>query len=234
MKHQLHVYAGLAGVSNHEPERAQRWGRYFEWPLVGIALWIPVIWYFEVAQHMTSVLVVISDWLIWLVFVIETVVLTALVRDKRHYLLTNWMNLVIIAAGLPILWNYAPLAIALRSFRLLLVVGVAFSLSRTMRKLLARNKLGYTLIVAGIVMVISGLIIASVDPAFHSPGEGIWWALVTMSTVGYGDVVPTTTAGKVFAGFLILLGLGFFSLLTASISAFMVDREMEEGDKELK
>ena len=50
-------------------------------------------------------------------------------------------------------------------------------------------------------------------------GDGIWWALVTITTVGYGDITPLTTEGRIVAGILMFLGLGLIATITAVISA---------------
>ena len=81
----------------------------------------------------------------------------------------------------------------------------------------------------------SGLLIAGIDPSIETIQEGLWWAWVTVATVGYGDIVPQSTAGKVFGAVVILFGVGFFSLLTASFSAYFVSRgeiEIEEEEVE--
>ena len=81
----------------------------------------------------------------------------------------------------------------------------------------------------------SGVLIAGIDPTIETIWQGIWWAWVTVATIGYGDVVPQSTAGKVFGAVVILFGLGFFSLLTASFSAYFVSRgeiEIEEEEVE--
>ena len=69
---------------------------------------------------------------------------------------------------------------------------------------------------------------AAIDPAIETFWDGIWWAWVTVTTVGYGDLVPESPQGKVFGGLLMILGLGLFSLITASFSAFLISREEEE------
>jgi len=66
---------------------------------------------------------------------------------------------------------------------------------------------------------------AALDPGISTPAEGLWWALVTVTTVGYGDVVPTTNAGRFFASVLILIGLGLLSLLTATIAAALISKQ---------
>ena len=84
------------------------------------------------------------------------------------------------------------------------------------------------------MIVVSGILIASFDPGIQSAWDGIWWAWVTVTTVGYGDVVPVSGAGKFFASLLILLGVGLFSLLTANISAFLIGRDALKEEQEMR
>ena len=120
---------GIAGVEAHEYPAARLWAKRLEWPMLLVALWIPVQWYLEETQAIGPMLSRVADWLIWLAFFVETALLSALVRNKREYLLRNWMNLVIIIGGLPIVWQYTPLVGLMRSMRLVLVVVLLARLS---------------------------------------------------------------------------------------------------------
>lgn len=68
------------------------------------------------------------------------------------------------------------------------------------------------------------------EPHVHTFGDGVWLAFTTAATVGYGDIVPSTPAAKVFAVFVVMLGVSILSLVTASITALWVqsgERQME-------
>jgi voltage-gated potassium channel len=228
---QLVSLLGLSGVATSENARARRWGRLLEWPMLGVAIWIMVEWYLGAKGLSPPWLVTLTNWVVWLAFTVEAVVLTRLVDDKLFYLRTNWLNLFIILAGIPVLWGAAPYAAMLRSFRLLIAVQVLINMSGTLRALLARNHLGTTLVVSLIVIVIAGILEAGIDPAVKHPLDGIWWAWVTVTTVGYGDIVPVSAAGKILGAILILLGVGLFSMLTASFSVYFISQKEEEFEE---
>jgi voltage-gated potassium channel len=68
---------------------------------------------------------------------------------------------------------------------------------------------------------------------FHSLGSAVWWALQTVTTVGYGDVVPTTNAGRTIGAIVMVLGVSFISFLTATVTSAVVQRgnaEKEQAD----
>jgi voltage-gated potassium channel len=78
-------------------------------------------------------------------------------------------------------------------------------------------------------VVVFGVVERLVDPGtFDNVWLGMWWAIQTVTTVGYGDVVPGSTAGKVIATFLMLGGLSLFAVVTGAItSAFVAERQRE-------
>lgn len=233
--HIINLLIGLSGVAKSEGPAARRWADRFELPMILLAIWILVEWYLAAKGIYPATLDRITSWIIWLFFLFETVVLVSLVQNRRRYLLGNWMNLLIIVAGVPLLWGVGSYAAALRTLRLLLLFPLLLNTSATVRKILTRNHLATTLLVALAFTLMSGLLIAGIDPSIENVWEGLWWAWVTVATVGYGDVVPQSVAGKVFGAVVILFGVGFFSLLTASFSAYFISRgeiEIEEEEAE--
>jgi len=227
-------FLGIAGVESHEQPAARLWGKRLEWPMLFVALWIPLQWYLEETQTIAPVLARIADWLVWSAFLIETVVLSTLVRNRRTYLFGNWMNLAIIIGGFPYFWQFAPLVGLLRSFRLMLVVVILARLSKSVRMMLSRHQLGNTLAVAFITMVLSGVIVSRIDPAIGNVWDGMWWAWVTMTTVGYGDVVPHSAGGRIFGALLIMFGVVLLSMLTANLAAFFIGGDVEKVESEEK
>jgi voltage-gated potassium channel len=225
---------GVTGVDPRERENAAQWAHRLEWPVLLVALWIPIQWYLEETGAVSIATAKYFDWVIWLVFVIETGLLTSLVRDKWRYLSNNWMNLVIIVAGIPAEWAYTPLVGALRNLRLLLMIFLLVRVSRRLRQYLVRGRIGAMLAIIGAVVVISGVIVSRIDPSVGSAWDGMWWAWVTLSHTGYGDIVPHSGAGRFFGALIILLGVVLISLFTANLSAYMIGSEVEKVEKEEK
>ena len=112
-------------------------------------------------------------------------------------------------------------------------------LERRLERLLARTTTPRgAAIVIGVVTtsitVVAGLLMTVIDHKnFPSIGGGLWWAVQTVTTVGYGDEVPTSDAGRLLAALVMLLGIGFITVITASITgAFVQHRQgrKEPGD----
>ena len=79
------------------------------------------------------------------------------------------------------------------------------------------------------ITVGAGLLMTVADhKSFPSIGSGLWWAVQTVTTVGYGDHVPTTAAGQLVAALVMLFGIGFLTVITASITSTFVARSRAE------
>jgi len=79
------------------------------------------------------------------------------------------------------------------------------------------------------ITILAGVLMRFVDhDNFNTIGDGMWWAVQTVTTVGYGDDVPTTVAGQLLAAVVMLLGIGFVTVITASITGAFVARSRPE------
>lgn len=91
-----------------------------------------------------------------------------------------------------------------------------------------RRGLWYSLALCLVIMLFGGAGFWVLEPRVLTLQEGLWLAFTTAATVGYGDVVPHTHAGRVFAALMVLLGLSVLSLVTASLAAIFVEQEVED------
>lgn len=80
-----------------------------------------------------------------------------------------------------------------------------------------------TLLVMAFACAIVMRIVDSGD--FPTVGIAMWWAVSTFTTVGYGDVVPTTAVGRVVGGILMVIGIMFLSFLTAAVTTTLIRRD---------
>jgi hypothetical protein len=95
--------------------------------------------------------------------------------------------------------------------------------------LFSPSALRYVVVLVLVFVVVAGAAVAMVDSEnVGSIEDGIWWALTTVTTAGYGDVVPRSTLGRVVAGVVMLVGIGFFALLTAVAATFVKQDEKPE------
>jgi voltage-gated potassium channel len=164
---------------------------------------------------------VAADWLIWAVFAFEYAVRLVLTPARGRFLRRNWSDLLIIV--LPFL---RPLRVvrsarALRVLRLARLVAVLGKVSQEVRRLLVRHKLHYALLITITVVVGSAALALAVEGEagnIRTFGDALWWAVTTITTVGYGDRYPVTAAGRGVAALLMVTGIAFFGVLTANVA----------------
>ena len=96
-----------------------------------------------------------------------------------------------------------------------------------------KQSLIYLLILAFAVSIAAGFFLYILDPNIHSLLDGIWSAWVTMTHVGFGDVVPTSFLGRLLSAALILFGLALFSLCTAILSVTLIDKNIDTWGKDV-
>ena len=151
-----------------------------------------------------------------LVYAIDITIRSALASRHVHYLLTH--PVAIAAVVLP-------------------PVRVIFSL-RLVRSVFRRGHLGRFLL-AALVLVLNGAIIVYLlerhapGSNIHTLGESLWWSVTTVTTVGYGDYVPVTTAGRVTACFIMGTGLLTLAVITAQVASSFVSQEPSQAPDNL-
>ncbi|MBF6058284.1 MULTISPECIES: potassium channel family protein [Thiomicrorhabdus] len=220
---------GVAGVHHAESDRANKVGRVFE-SLVLLAL---------LAVFMQIVLFYAGyefepPWfndLVWAVFALELVVNLILVRYRWRYLRQNWLNVAIVVLAFPLINWGSSWVLIMRSLRLILLIRFFTSFFKDAIIILKSNRFGQTLIAFALLIVGAGSMFAYLEDRTFI--DGIWYAIVTITTVGYGDVVPQSEHGRIFGSILILFGVLFFSLVTANISAFLIGSDQRRLEKDI-
>lgn len=218
-------------------DRAARARRRFEVPVMAAALAVIPTLVVEATATRTWLVqaAALANWLIWGSFVAEFVVVTALADRRMAYARKAWLDLLVIFASFPLLGELLAytrllrLTRLVRVLRILRLAGFAVALARGLanfRKLLQKRGLGYVALALVILSVVMGGILTIFEGA--SLADGLWWSVVTLTTVGYGDIIPQTTGGRLSAAILMVGGIGVVSFITAAIASYLVDQEQDD------
>jgi voltage-gated potassium channel len=154
------------------------------------------------------------DYFIWALFVVDMVIKLIIAPHRLAYLRRHWLEVLVVVV---------PFFRPLRLLRIFLFGSRAWV---GMRRLVHVD----FLLVYGVgLVIIAATIVASVEggenASIQSFPDALWWAVVTITTVGYGDMVPVTAVGRAIAFILMLGGIAFFSGVTANLASFMLRGE---------
>jgi voltage-gated potassium channel len=95
-----------------------------------------------------------------------------------------------------------------------------------------RKAVGLIVAVATMLAILAAVLERLIDPAFDTLPQALWWAVTTVSTVGYGDYVPESAAGRFVAAGLMLTGLGLIPLITSVVVSILVSQRSREAREE--
>jgi voltage-gated potassium channel len=216
-----------------QQEASGRVTHRFEPVMLGLALLvIPVVLVEESAvPHGLKVAAAAANWLIWTGFVVELIFVLWVAPRKRAALQAHWIEAAIVVVTPPFLPRVLASLRLARLVRLLRLARLGMLGGRAVRAehvLASRSGFRYLALMTAFLVALAGAVISLVDSAdIPNVGTGMWWAIVTVTTVGYGDVYPHTVAGRIVGSLLMLVGIGFISLLTATIASSFVSADKE-------
>jgi voltage-gated potassium channel len=174
------------------------------------------------------------DYAVWALFGAEYLVKLYLAPARGAFARGHVVDLA--AVALPFLRPFR----ALRVLRVLKVARAGVVLANALKRgrtILSHRHFHFVLLAAGaIIVVCAALALAFEGHArgsnIHTFADAVWWALVTVTTVGYGDHYPVTAGGHFVAVVLMLIGIGLIGMLTATIASYFVE-DKAERDKAL-
>jgi voltage-gated potassium channel len=222
-------------------EAYDRYARFSEAPMTALAfLMIPVLLIPLIRPLHGAVAVSFdaADYVIWALFAVDYGVRLGLVPDRLTFVRTHLFDLAVVA--LPFLRPLRALRALrglgeLRALRLLQASRLAAFVGTGIghaRAIIRRRGLHYVVgLVIAIMFAAAGLEVAFEAHAkgsnIHSYGDALWWAVVTVTSVGYGDKYPVTAAGRAVAVVLMITGIALFGVVTASIASYFVEQDQD-------
>lgn len=181
------------------------------------------------------------EWTFTILFTIEYILRLLVVNNKARYVL-SFLGIVDLLSILPtylaLLFSGAQVLIVIRIIRLfrifrILKLAQFIGAGNTLRAALlaSRHKISVFLVTVLMSVVITGTLMYLIEGAengFTSIPTSIYWAIVTMTTVGYGDIHPHTAIGQALASFIMILGYGIIAVPTGIVSAEMFELKSKE------
>ena len=221
------------------PGAIARWEKAADVPLLVLAVAsIPLVVLEDLAHGAVVLAAIIANWVIWGLFAVDLAVRVWFARGHRkRYLTSHWYDVgIVVLSVLPYL---RPLRIlrsarALRVLRAARVTVYATSVWHAALRLWG-GLVGRAVIVVIPVIIAAGsagvwLVEKDSNGAIDHYGDAAWWAITTVTTVGYGDIAPVTTEGRLIAAVLMVTGIAAFGVVTANVAAGLTrQRQPEEG-----
>lgn len=153
----------------------------------------------------------VLNYVIWIAFAVEMIVMLAVVPSKRQWLASHPIEVIVVLLTPPFLLAAAQ---PIRLLRLLRLVRL-LRLAPVLRKLFTAAGLQYTALLALLTAFAGGYGFHQVEKG-RSLADGMYWAISTMTTVGYGDLTPETGTGRLIA--VGVVGIGFVAVLTGAVA----------------
>jgi voltage-gated potassium channel len=175
----------------------------------------------------------VANWVIWAVFAVELVVILYVADRRAAALRAHWLDVLIVVLTVPVLGAALGWGRLARFIRLLRFGAIIARALQAERRITSGDALRVAAILTLALVVLAGAAqwVASEDVT--SLWDGVWWAVVTASTVGYGDITPTSAEGRIIAILVMGVGVVFIAVLTAAIAARFV-RTDDSGTDDLR
>jgi voltage-gated potassium channel len=221
------------GPVDPKRERLDRIERTLRFPMaaLGIAwLVIGIVVLHTHADGAVPVALVATLFIIWLIVVVEVAYRYVMVSDRRNYFTSRRVEPIMIAVPFFQVWRVPGVE------RVDVLSGEG--LERFIAILRHRSLFRVLLVAAGLLFLGAWLVLLFENHApgsnIHSYPDALWWAVVTVTTVGYGDRFPVSAGGRSVAVVLMLVGIGLIGVLTATVASFFLQEHADANKEQLK
>ena len=191
-----------------------------------VSIFIVSIQFFNILipENVLHTLIKIDD-LIYIVFVIDYITRLSLSKNKRDFIKNNKIDLISLIPFNAIFKSLRILKLnRLLKLGRLIKISVLFARFKDDSRLFFKtNHFGYVLITTIILILLGALAMSYLENI--DIGDSIWWSFVTTTSVGYGDIYPTTSLGRVIAVVLMIIGLGFVGMLSGTIATYFLSQK---------
>lgn len=178
---------------------------------------------FDVSLH-TYQIIIAFDTILCVILLIEFFYRMSNAEDKRDFIAKNWTELIAAIPFdllmLPFVLNYTRFLRLLRILRFIKVVALFSQFFETIGVFLKKTYLDEVLGMALLVIIFSSLALYMFDPSINNLFNSLWFVIATITTVGYGDVVPNTTIGKTIGLFILIVGVLIFSAISGAMASY--------------
>lgn len=184
--------------------------------------------------HETSILLTRSDNLVCLVFIGDFLFNLKTAKNKLSYLKWGWIDLVSSIPNIQIL-RWGRFARVIRILRILRGIRSTRLILKFLFANRAKGTFASVAMISFVLVVFSSIAILNCETSPESniknASDALWWSFVTITTVGYGDLYPSTHLGRFIAAILMTAGVGLFGTFTAYVASFFLQQELEEEEK---
>lgn len=191
-----------------------------------VSIFIVSIQFFNILipENVLHTLIKIDD-LIYVVFVIDYVTRLSLSKNKKDFIKNNKIDLISLIPFNAIFKSLRILKLnRLLKLGRLVKISVLFARFKDDSKLFFKtNHFGYVLITTIILIFLGAIAMSYLENM--DIGDSIWWSFVTTTSVGYGDIYPTTNLGRIIAILLMITGLGFVGMLSGTIATYFLSEK---------
>lgn len=228
----------MLNISLQQKNAEEKMDAILEWPMVLLTIvLIPIMaapFLFSLSPLLKQILSY-ADITIWAIFYLELFLKLLVSSNRLKTLKNNWLLVIILLIPVLRIFRFVRLARILRLTRLLRIQYFIQHLHKNTQLLI--HNLEYGLLTFLVLILLFGFVIWQVEQGstggIQSLGDALWWSVITITTIGYGDIVPVTETGRIVGAIVAFAGVITFMVITARIAAIFTRNRIESSQDKI-